>query len=72
MIYFSLSACHFSLELIKLFILFLARTSSGSLNKRITSGTMRGYIANIIAAAYRYIRKKQLDPEEKNQVYIYI
>lgn len=70
--YFSLGARHFSLELIKLFILFLARTSSGSLGERITSGTMRGYIANTIAASYRCTGRKQLDPEEKNQVYVYI
>lgn len=33
---------------------------------------MRGYIANTMSAAYRCTGKKQLDSEEKNQVYVYI
>jgi hypothetical protein len=70
--YFSLGAHHFSLELIKLFTLFLARTSSGMLDDRITATTMRGYISHTIAAAYRCTGKKQLDREEKEQVYVYI
>jgi hypothetical protein len=63
--YFSLGAHHFSLELIKLFILFLARTSSGILDERITTKTMRGYVSHTIAAAYRCTRKGQLNPKEK-------
>jgi hypothetical protein len=70
--YFSLGAHHFSLELIRLFLLFLARTSSGMLDERITAKTMQSYNANTIAAAYRCTGKKQLYPEEKEQVYVYI
>lgn len=33
---------------------------------------MRGYIANTLAAVYRCTGSKQLDPEEKIQLYVYI
>jgi hypothetical protein len=42
-IYFSQGARHFSLELIKLYILYPARTSTGRLEERITATTMRRY-----------------------------
>lgn len=70
--YFCLGTQLFSLELMKLFILYLARTSAGTLDEKITVRTMRGYIAHTISAAYRCTGKKQLDNEERKQVYVYI
>ncbi|KAF4636083.1 hypothetical protein G7Y89_g2010 [Cudoniella acicularis] len=70
--YFSLGAQLFSLEIIKLFTLYLARTSSGMLDDRITVKTVQGYISNTISAAYRCTGKKQLEPEERKQVFVYI
>ena len=53
--YFSPGARHFSrsLELIKLYILYLARASTGRVEERITVTTMRHYISHTLAAAYR-------------------
>jgi hypothetical protein len=61
-----------SLELVRLFLLYLARTSSGKLDERITSKTARGYISHTLCAAYRFSGKKQLTAEEMSQVYVYI
>jgi hypothetical protein len=71
-IYFCSGAQHISLELIKLFLLYLARTSSGNLDGRITLKTARGYISHTLCAAYRISGKKQLNSEEISQVYVYI
>jgi hypothetical protein len=70
--YFRLGAQHMSLELIRLFLLYLARTSSGKLDERITSKTARGYISHTLCAAYRFSGKKQLTAEEMSQVCVYI
>ena len=71
-IYFCHGAQHISLELIKLFLLYLARTSSGKLDERITSNTAKGYISRTLSAIYRFSGKKQLNVEEMSQVYFYI
>ena len=70
--YFAIGAHYFSLELIKLYTLFLARTSSGTLDERITTNTIQGYISYTIAAAYRCTGIRQLNREKKEQVYTYI
>jgi hypothetical protein len=70
--YFSLGARLFSLEVIKLFTLFLARTSSGTIDNRIASKTIRSYVSHTIAAAYRCTGIKQITPAERVQVYAYI
>jgi hypothetical protein len=70
--YFCSSAQYMSLELVRLFLLFLTRMSSGKLDERITSKIVRGYISHIICAAYRFSGKKQLTAEEMLQVYAYI
>jgi hypothetical protein len=70
--YFCSGAQHMSIELVKLFLLYLARTSSGKLDERITSKTARGYISHTLCAAYRFSGKKQLTAEEMSQVYVYI
>ena len=70
--YFGPGAQHVSLELTKLYILYLARTSSGKLHEKITTKTARGYISHTISAAYRSTGKKQLDAGELTQVYAYI
>lgn len=70
--YFCSGAQHMSLELVRLFLLYLARTSSGKLDERITSKTARGYISHTLCAAYRFSGKKQLTAEEMSQVYVYI
>jgi len=70
--YFSLGNRLLTLEIVKLFMLFLARTSSGMIDDKITSKTMQGYISHTIGAAYRCTGVKQLTPEEVKQVYTYI
>lgn len=70
--YFCSGAQHMSLELVRLFLLYLARTSSGKLDERITSKTARGYISHTLCAAYRFSGKKQLTAEEMSQAYVYI
>jgi hypothetical protein len=42
------------------------------LDDRITGKTMRGYISHTICAAYRCTGKRQLEREEREQVYVYI
>jgi hypothetical protein len=42
------------------------------LDEKITVKTMRGYISHTISAAYRCTGKKQLEREEREQVYVYI
>ena len=49
-IYFAPGACHFSLELVKLFTLYLARTSTGRLEERVTATTVKHYISQTLAA----------------------
>jgi hypothetical protein len=70
--YLCSGAQHMSLELVRLFLLYLARTSSGKLDERITSKTARGYISHTLCAAYRFSGRKQLTAEEMSQVYVYI
>lgn len=71
--YFSVGAQYLSLELIKLFILYLARTSTGNLDERITSTTVRSYIAHTLCAVYRSSGgKKQLEAADMSQIYAYI
>jgi len=70
--YFSLGNRLLSLEILKLFMLFLARTSSGMIDDKITTKTMQGYISHTIGAAYRCTGVKQLTREEVKQVYTYI
>ena len=70
--YFAPGACHFSLELVKLFTLYLARTSTGKLEERVTATTVRHYISQTLAAAYRCTGRRQLGPEDLEQVFIYI
>lgn len=71
--YFCAGAQHLSLELIKLFILYLARTAAGKLDKKIISKTTRDYISHTLCAAYRSSGgKKQLDIIDLLQVYTYI
>jgi hypothetical protein len=71
-IYFAPGACHFSLELVKLFTLYLARTSTGMLEERVTATTVRHYISQTLAAAYRCTGRRQLGPKDLEQVFIYI
>jgi hypothetical protein len=61
-----------TLELVKLFILYLARTSSGMLEERITARTVRNYIAHTLSALYRSTGQKQLAQEDRAQVHTYI
>jgi hypothetical protein len=70
--YFSLGSRLLTIEIIKLFMLFLARTSTGMIDDRITSKTMQGYISHTIGAAYRCTGVKQFTREEVKQVYTYI
>ena len=72
--YFCLGAQHLSLELVKLYVLYLARTAAGTLDERITATTIRNYIAHTLCAMYRSSggKQKQLDTIDLRQIYAYI
>jgi hypothetical protein len=65
--YFCPSAQLLSLELLKIFALFLVRTSSGMLDEKISAVTMLHYIANTISAVYRSTGTKQFDRDVGNR-----
>ncbi|CZS92504.1 uncharacterized protein RAG0_03112 [Rhynchosporium agropyri] len=71
--YFDVDAQHLSLGLVKLFTIYLARTSAGRLDDRIISSTVRGYISHTLCAIYRSSGgRKQLDAVDMSQVHAYI